>query len=177
MFARSGAIILVLILTLLLSSCGLFVWQEYSSAGGSFAVQFPGKPEQQTDTIATAVGEIELITVVAEGGKSTAYFAAYSDYPPEIIELSGARRMLENSREIAIKSQGATLLREHKIALGGNPGLEFVAEFEIEGTAALLKARSYLVRNRLFQTSVLALEGAESLADIDRFLKSFRLLH
>ena len=150
-------------------------WREFSSEQGAFPVVFPGKPEEKKETVNTAVGDIGLTIFIAVLGETMVCFVSYSDYPAEILRVSDTRQLLANSRDGIMRAQNARLLREHQIALGGNPGLEFIAEITVDGHEALLKARSYLVGNRLYQAHAIALDGQEALPDIDRFLKSFRL--
>ena len=168
-------IVVALLISLIAGSCSLLGWREFHSEQGAFSVIFPGKPLEQTETVNTAVGNIELTMFVAELGQTMACFVGYSDYPQEVLRATNGRELLANSRDGIVRAQNAKLLREHQIALGGNPGLEFVAEIQVDGHSALLKARSYLVRNRLFQAHAIALDAQESRQEIDRFLTSFRL--
>ena len=135
----------------------------------------PGTPEEETQTINTEVGDIKLTMYVSEVDESVACFVSYSDYPAPVIAVSDPYTMLTAARDSTVFAQGGKLLSNYKISLGGNPGIAFVADVEIEGKEAVLRARNYVVGNRLFQIFAMALKGQKSREETAQFLSSFKL--
>ena len=66
----------------------------------------------------------------------------------------------------------AKLTSEEKVSLDGNPGRSFSAD---AGANGRLKARIYLVKNRLYQVFVGGSQDKVSDADAQKFLDSFKL--
>jgi len=100
----------------------------------------------------------------------------YSDYPEEMVKESDPEKILDGSRDGAVRNANGKLVLENKISLDGNPGRELVIDAKGKGGQdATMKARVFLVKNRLYQVMVVAPKGQVSGAEIDDFLKSFKL--
>ncbi len=174
--------VLAAVLAVLLSSaqvsCSRIAWKEFSSEQGAFSVLFPGKPERQKETVETDLGQIELTMFITEIEQGAVFFVSYSDYPGHVVEQSEPYAILENSRDSTIRSQQGQLRQSYKLTLAGNPGLEYLADTRIEDRKALIWARCYLRKNRLFQILTMALTSGETPSEhhdeMDRFLQSFR---
>lgn len=143
---------------------------EFVSEEGGFSVSMPGTPTEETQSIPTEAGDIEIHMFSIESG-STAYLVGYSDYPPDVIEIVDSDMLLDSARDGAV-GDGA-LLSEKSITLGDYPGRELTVETSDEGI--MVYARVYLVGNRLYQ--VVVSTGDDALTEEMRgFLDSFKLL-
>ncbi|HUV06222.1 MAG TPA: hypothetical protein VMX75_00755 [Spirochaetia bacterium] len=163
------------LLLLLLVSCEQLRWKEFSSEAGAFSVLMPGKPEEQTHTLNTAAGDIKLTIYASEMGESLVFFVSYSDYPPEVAGSAVPGGLLRAARDSTVQSQGGKLLASYGIALGGHPGLSYVAEAKVQGREAVLRARNFMVGSRLYQIFALGERGEGSTEKMAKFLGSFRL--
>ena len=172
------SILMAIFLASAVAGCSRIVWKEFSFEAGAFSVLMPGEPERQTETVETDLGQIELTMFITELDEETVFFVSYSDYPGHIVDQAEPYAILENARDSTISSQQGDLKQSYRLTLSGHPGLEYLADTKIEGRDALIWARSYLEKNRLFQILAMALkhgeEPAESHEEIDRFLRSFR---
>lgn len=149
------------------------VWKEYAPAGTGFKALMPGTPKVEKQEQPTDVGPIMMHIHMVEKD-SAAFLVMYSDFPEAMIKAVEPDVLLDGGVEGA--AQGGKLLSQKKIELDGHKGREFVAE-KTEGALVLtLKARTFLVGNRLYQTITSALKGGEPWADIEKFLASFELV-
>ena len=172
------SILMAILVVSAVVGCGRIAWREFSSEAGAFSVLMPGEPEQQTETVETDLGRIELTMFITELDEETVFFVSYSDYPEQIVDRSEPYAILENARDSTIRSQQGELVQSYRLTLSGHPGLEYLADTKIEGRGALIWARSYIEKNRLFQIMAMALKRGEGPAgsheEMDRFLRSFR---
>jgi hypothetical protein len=165
-----------------LSSCGSDSKpQEFVSRSGGFAVAGPAAMEEVTiQTINRTFGIVDLhiFNFNAMHRKMQCY-VTYSDYPEVVIAhfKLDAQKVLDGARDAAVGDLNHKLVIEQPITLGANPGRELVIEVKAQGgQVQTLKARLYLVKNRLYQVKALAPKGEVSVAEMDEFLRSFRLL-
>jgi hypothetical protein len=171
---KAKSILFVILLTLAPVCCDRIQWTEFSSEAGAFSVFLPGEPERQTKTVNTDLGQIDLTMFISELGEEKVFFVSYSDYPGRVVEQTEPYALLENARDSTVRSQEGALRQSYRLTLSGNPGLEYLADTKVEGKEAILWARNYMEKNRLYQILAMALKGKESLEEMDRFLRSFR---
>lgn len=171
-----------ILMTILLAStvlgCSRIAWKEFSFEAGAFSVLMPGEPERQTETVETDLGQIELTMFITGLDEETVFIVSYSDYPGHIVDQVEPYAILENARNSTVSSQQGEIRQSYRLTLNGHPGLEYLADTKIEGRDALIWARSYLEKNRLFQILAMALKRGEGRAksheEMDKFLRSFR---
>jgi hypothetical protein len=150
-------------------------WQEFKSASGGFTVQMPGAPQEQTQSIASAAGPLDLHNFVVED-RSIAYIVSYLDFPSGAITASDSDALLDNAVDGSVKSGSGTLKSKSSLALGEYPGrlAEFTTAANGQTPATTIRAHYFLVRTRLYQ--VLAVAPQDQLpAEADTFLNSFKL--
>ena len=164
---------LLLLALLLLSGCDEAEkeWATFTSEDGGFSILFPGKPEEQIESVSTAIGTIETEFFIVEQ-KDRAYSLNYADYPKEIIAASDAGSMLDGAGMGAVSNVNGELLDEKEITLDGYPGREI--RIEVKEDDIIIHARFYLVENRLYVVQAVSKSEA-STPDIDKFLDSFQL--
>jgi hypothetical protein len=152
------------------------VWKEFSPEGGGFALMMPGTPTEDSDVVETKIGKItNRMFALEDGGR--VYIASYGEFPLPVTDPSIIKRMLDRGRDQALSQSKTRLVSERELTLGENLGREVVAEAD----NALIRARFYWVRQRLYQTVVMtpskrspaAVKTDESAAA--KFFDSFKL--
>jgi hypothetical protein len=166
-----GRICLGLSLPLLLGSAQPEIpegWISVVSKEGRFTAAMPAAPSEKKQQVKTATGQLGVVMLVAEGRDSTVFVISYADYPEA--ELKGSvHKRLDHARDGAVASARGTLRSEKAIDLKGHPGRDIVIEKNGE---TAVRARIFLVKNRLYQVMVL---GAPPAGDVASFLASFGL--
>jgi hypothetical protein len=149
--------------------------EEFTSEAGDFTIQAPIALTENSQSVETAVGPVEIHTFTAED-RNAAYVVAYSDYPAEMVSQSDPDALLSGSRDGAVQNVGGTLISEDKIEMDGNPGLELVIDAQTEtGEEATVNARLFLFENRLYQVLVVVPKGEAESVDVDGFFESFKV--
>jgi hypothetical protein len=149
-------------------------WQEFSSKEGGFSILMPGEPEQERLKQSTLTGDVDYVVFMVERGDS-GYMVSFGDMSPQTIAQADTNMALEGAVQGAVNSTNSTLVSKQDITLDGYPGKEFEAQAMISGIEVIFKARIYLVQNRLYQILVVGPKDSLSVADIDKFLYSFKL--
>jgi hypothetical protein len=170
------------IITLMLAGClascsGSPTPKEFKSATGRFAVMTPAPLQEEAKALETEAGKIDL-HLFAGQLDDIAYVIAYSDYPPEAAPPGYAEKMLDGARNGAVgNTNGGKLVSETNISLTGYPGRELVIAAQAEDRPPMtIKGRIFMVKNRLYQVTVVAPRGKAGDKVIDDFLQSFKLL-
>lgn len=136
----------------------------------------PMEPQEQAQSTQTQSGVIEGHLFLADTPDG-AYMVSYLDLPEELAKQSTTKSLLDNRRDTAVKNANAQLISEKEITLNGNPGREFTAHAVGKaGERGFLKVRVFLVKDWVYQITVLTLEDRVTEAQMDVFLDSFRLL-
>jgi hypothetical protein len=169
-------IVLVLFSALLLCSCSQQPWVDFTSEAGAFSVLLPQPPEEQTAKVVTDAGELDLNLFVTETDENIAYFVGYTDYPTSTVSRSDPYEVLAGAREATVRAQGGKTRTHYRLTLSGHPGIEFLADIEVGGRAAVLWARNFLVDSRLYQIFTMFYLGREPFDEIEQFFHSFRVL-
>lgn len=168
-------VVVALALALLLFGCGgPPAPAEFSSAEGGFSIMMPGDPKNQTQEVPTAAGNVTTSMFVSEFADQ-AYFVAYADFPEALVGMADPQTLLQGGRDSAMQSMDATIVSEQAITIDGHPGREVLATASIGGVDATVKARFYLVKNRLYQLWVAGAKDKLAEVDMDAFLQSFKL--
>ena len=160
---------------LLLAGCAA-KFKEFRSKTGNFSVKAPALLEEQPQTVDMSSGKTEAHTYLAESD-GILYVAAYSVFRDEIINQGKPEEFLNNARDSILASLNGKLVLETRKSLGDYPGRELVVDIKmVDGTNGVMKARIYLVKNRLYQLMVMADTEQASAGTITQFLDSFRLI-
>ncbi len=144
----------------------------YRSTSGGFSIRFPGGRTPDLEDKPIAGGLVTLHFFKSQKG-SSAYIVGYNELPK-----SGrtAKQVLDDARDGAIESIGATLEKEIPLTIDGNPGREVVMTAEKSGINLRQRLRMYIVKSRLYQTIAVSPTFAPQPADEQDFLDSFTLL-
>ena len=112
---------------------------------------------------------------LAEQGQES-WAVVYADYPEEVVQASDPDAMLDGAVAGAASNVGGEVVSKAEIALDGSPGRECTISLVQNGQDMVLRARIFLVGNRLYQIMVIVPKGEENSQEIDSFLQSFQLL-
>lgn len=74
-------------------------WVSYVSKEGNYKIQFPGTPKEQTQKVASAVGDLTMYIVLLEAEDQEAanvlYMSAYCEYPGDKISSDASKETLD----------------------------------------------------------------------------------
>jgi hypothetical protein len=149
-------------------------WQDYKSSTGKFSVQVPSKPQEQSQDQATDVGTIKLNMVIAEANDS-GYFVGYADFPNEISNPADIQKGLAESVKGSVANLKGQVKSEKESLLGDIPCRDFEAAGKVQATDVLMKGRFCLAGKRLYQVFTLGSAEKMVIADVDRFIASFKV--
>ena len=152
-------------------------WQEYQSQTGRYSILMPGKPKEQTQSVDSAVGALDM-HIASFDDRSGAYLVVYVDYPADLIRSGQANDILDGTAQGAVANVNGQLARQQDFPLGTVPGREVEFDAPAQGTqpATHVKARYFLANNRLYQVMVVAQQSQGALADAQKFFDSFKLV-
>lgn len=149
-------------------------WQDYKSADGKFTVEVPSKPQEQSQEQKTNVGTIQLNMVIAEASDS-GYFIGYADFPNKIANPADVQKGLGDSVKGSVANLKGVIKSEKEYMLGDVPCRDFEASGKVQTTDVSMKGRFCLAGNRLYQVFALGAADKIAAADVDRFIKSFKI--
>jgi hypothetical protein len=149
-------------------------WQDYKSSAGKFTVEVPSKPQEQSQEQKTNVGTIQLNMVIAEASDS-GYFIGYADFPNKIANPADVQKGLGDSVKGSVANLKGVIKSEKEYMLGDVPCRDFEASGKVQTTDVSMKGRFCLAGNRLYQVFALGAADKIAAADVDRFIKSFKI--
>jgi len=149
-------------------------WQDYKSSVGKFSVEVPNKPQEQSQDQKTDVGTIKLNMVIAESNDS-GYFVGYADFPNKIDNPAAIQKGLADSVKGSVANLKGEIKSEKESLLGDIPCRDFEAGGKVQATDVLMKGRFCLADNRLYQVFALGAKDKIAIADVDRFIGSFKI--
>ena len=152
-------------------------WQEYRSQAGRYSVLMPGKPKEQTQSVNSAVGTLDM-HIASYEDRSGAYLIMYTDYPADLVNLDRADAMLDGGARGAVENVNGNLIQQQDFPLGNIPGreIEFNAPAQGAQPATRVKVRYFLVNNRMYQVMVVAQQSQGLPVDTQKYLDSFKLI-
>lgn len=149
-------------------------WQDYKSSAGKFSVQLPSKPQEQSQDKTTNAGTIKVNSVFAEANDS-GYFVGYADIPSKVSDPADVQKGLGNSvKDLSTSIQGE-IKSEKESLVGDIPCRDFESVGKVKTTDVLMKGRFCLADNRLYQIFALGAKDKLTVADVDRFITSFKI--
>jgi len=147
----------------------------FVSTAGRFSVISPGRMVESQQAVQTAVGEITMYLFMYETSTS-ARLVGYADYDKELVTRVDPEELLNGTRDGAVGNVNGILQKETRISIDGFPGRDLEISAIIEAKIVSVRARIYLVENRLFQ--ILALEESSTGVsdEMIAFIDSFKLV-
>ncbi len=152
-------------------------WQEYTSQAGHYLILMPGKPQEQTQSVDSTVGTLNMHIASFED-QSGAYLVTYVDYPADVIQAGLEDNVLDGAVQGGIANANGKLARQQAISLGKFPGREVEFDAPAQGAqpAMHVKARYFLADNRLYQVLVIAQQNKGLPDAAQKFFESFQLV-
>lgn len=147
------------------------VWVTYTSVEGHFSMSFPGKPEESVEDEKSDNGNTFKMHLVSYSpSDNEVYMAGWVDLTSFYPDDKPIKEMLENSRDGAAKSMGATDVKNIKTDLGKEPYIEFT----FRSKDLVGKDRIYLVHK--YQYSIITIFSASKgiPPSADQFIRSFK---
>jgi hypothetical protein len=149
-------------------------WAEFKSPDGKFSVRLPGTPTRTIDTN-PAIAPLEF-GVFRLTQDNIQYIIAYYDYSQTIMQGTDPQRLLTHTRTSMEGDIDGTVKSEKDITLDNQfPGRE-VTLAAADGKQ-VMRARIFLVNNRMYRIEALGPKDQISPKDIDQYLISFTLLN
>lgn len=175
--------ILSLIAVTLISTAFDTAGEWFLFKGEGYEVAFPVKPESQTRTIPSQIGELTMSINMYDASKSDkkddnyVYMTNSTVYPADKISSDKKDNLADVFRgaiDGAVKNVDGKLISEKEIELSGYPGREFKVDFQ--NGLAVISARCYLVKNRMYIAQVITETKKHPNASMDKFFNSFRIV-
>jgi hypothetical protein len=171
----AGIIIAVLIMTAIANHESFlpYRWQPFNAPDGSFAAQFPGKPEaEERQGQLTAGGTITLHQITATPVNTTTYSCVYSEDPRLLTEST--EEVLNAARDGSISNVHGTLISEKRLDVAGHSARDVEAQAHAQGNS-LLDMRIIVVGRRMFVLMVVdAARKKPDTKNIQKFFDSFK---
>jgi hypothetical protein len=149
----------------------------YTAPDGRFTILMPGNPNRNTEYQKTYMGEITLEIFVAQPPKQqVAYIVAYNDFPYSYGQMTDPQAVLNNARDMALKTTKSNLISQRNIRSSNNhPGQEI--EY-INAGGKITKSRMYIAEGRLYQVMAITTKKQQkTLAKtITGYLNSFNVV-
>ena len=145
-------------------------WKAYSYTTDGFSAEFPSEPAIETQSVPiTEAIKFDLRTYLVDSG-SDGMMIGVSHFGL-LVEGKDPDVLLQSGKQGALQNTQTHLVKEKKIKLGDNPGLEF----EAENDSLHAVVRIYLANNTLYEVLVACPVGKPA-EWTNRFLDSFRVL-
>jgi hypothetical protein len=151
-------------------------WKVFQPNDEQFMISMPGIPEEETETMQTSFGSIDLrlagVTLGEDLWEPLIFFSvSYGELPTE--NQWEQKAVLSEASKIVIDALEGDLVSKKEITYQKCRGTELVAKL---GESNLARIRSYICNNILYQL-VVGGERLEVLSEDvgDRFFNSFKL--
>ncbi|MEW6279868.1 MAG: hypothetical protein AB1758_14665 [Candidatus Eremiobacterota bacterium] len=144
-------------------------WVTLTPEGHRCSFSMPGKPSEKSSSLKTKLGEVPQKQYIL-ATRDAAFVVALVEYPAARLKGLDPQSLLEGAVQGSL-SNGGKVVQQKKLVLKGFPGREVTYR---KGDV-VIRARLYLVGNRLYQTLVAAQEKRSKQPDVQKFLDSFQL--
>jgi hypothetical protein len=146
--------------------------EKYEPKDGRFSVRFPGKPKEATQTAASQIGDLKVVTATYANSDGSAFMVSYTDFPEGAAKPENSGTLFDGVRE-GLKGKDGKLLDEKEVKVGTDkhPG----RDIEVEKDKKRMKFRVTLRDGRLYQVAVIGTASFVKGKDATAFLESFEL--
>jgi hypothetical protein len=167
-------LLVLFVVIAVISGCDILGWQKYASIEGGFSVYMPAKPTGHKIILDTAYGQNYLnLFVVNRKDDDLVYSVSFINCPDALLQAKTADKILDDARDGAVKNIQGNLLKETKVSIDNYPGRDLTIESTVGD--AVVRARIYLSKQRLYQIMVTTSEKMSKSYNIDKFFNSFKL--
>lgn len=166
----------VVVVAALLASVALYaqtapaVWKQYSYPSDGFAISSPVQPTLSSQVKPTDSGNVEMHTYTISLSDNGIVMISVSEVKG--LENASAKERLQKAKEGALKAGNAALTTEKAIVLGSYPGLQYEAQTQ----TFHVRARMYIIKNRLLQLLEISPLSVTFPADAERITTSVRVI-
>lgn len=178
------------IISFTLISCFLFSfgylqdWFNYVSKEGNYKIQFPASPKEQTQTVASAVGDLTMYIALVESEDEQAanllYMSAYCAYPGDKVNSDNPKETLDKffkgAAEGAAKKINGEIRSFKEISYKGFPGRELLIDANLAGMDFAVKQKLILVKNKFYMVQTFTRKEMETNTESTKFFDSFGLV-
>lgn len=145
-------------------------WKQYPYPADGFAVFAPIEPVYSNRVQTTDVGNVEIHTYAIKLNENSVVMISSSQVRG--LDKESAKDRLQKAKDGALKAGSATLVSEKEITLGSYPGLQY----EATSQGLHVRARMYIVKDRLFQLLDICPLSSPFPEDAERITSSFKLV-
>jgi hypothetical protein len=162
---------------IILSGFAAITWQVFESKEGAYKVLMPGVPEEQEQSVESAVGPLTIHMAMLQAPDDIMYLSNYSDYPDSLVNSTMGEATLKqfftSAMDGAAKNVSGTITKKQVIAYKNYPGRHMVAE--IKEKNVVLEMDMYLVNNRTYFLEAVYLKGTKDITGVKKFFSSFQV--
>lgn len=152
-------------------------WSTHTYETLGFEASFPGQPEESSQSVSTALGELD-INMVAVEFTSDAYMVAKSEYPESYVNKDSGAELVETVLNGAVSgaagNTGGTILSSEDATVGGYPAKN--AKISFMDGSAVNYMQIILVGNTMYQLQALGEDKDALKANADKFFAGFKIL-
>jgi len=146
--------------------------KKFSSLEGRFSVLLPNENVERSSFEDTRINGAEANVFTLKAGKAV-YLVKYADLSGSLDNISTVEKILDSACNDKAAGVNGTLSRKLEISIDGFLG----REIKVDTPEQTIRARLYLVKQRLYQLEVIVpLDEGESKA-VTTFLDSFKLIN
>ena len=175
--------VLLNLIFLLVACAPSLEFKKFKSETGNFSTRIPASIEllETTQSVPTGDPKIGALQIHSFDGavNQIIYTIFYFDFPKGYADDPASwAPVLDGAREGWLQAASGKLqAQESQISLGNYLGREAIVDAKSDsGQDVTIKARYYLVKNRIYQIMVSVPKGQAISPQMDDFLKSFALL-
>ncbi len=144
----------------------------FAPKDGRYTARFGGTPREQSQGVATAVGELTTRTATFARPDGTALVVVYTDYPDAALKNVAPESLLAGARD-GLKGADGTLLSDEATPFG--PGKLPSRTVVVDRGKLVVRVRLVAAGRRLYQVMAVGTKDAVAGPAADAFFESFAL--
>ncbi len=149
-------------------------WSVFYSEPGLFSIAFPKLPEEDTHTIESSLGKLEMHCFTYEKKDNKTLFLAYSDFPQEAMNSLSTHDFLDQNINAALDGmfdEPEILVKERISHDSKHEGIKVSA---YEKDRGFFNYKIILRNNRVYQLMKISFDSTEYVKD--HFFRSFQFI-
>lgn len=158
-------------------------WDTYTYASPGFSIDFPIKPQAQTEKVETEIGLLQLNMLIAEVDmdvdENLIYTVNTTVYPSEYVHSDNESSVQEyvDGMRLGLHEDLMTLKSEKDYKFKGYPGVEFESTYtDMDLGEITIISKVFLVKNVGYMLQVYTLGSEASNKSSKQFFNSMKLL-
>lgn len=147
-------------------------WETFTSKPGQFSISMPSKPEERAGSEENKAGKVPLRVLFATPqGLDAAFMVKYAVYPKAYVDKTGAKAILNETRDRLVQETKGKLESDKEIMLDKHPG----REIEIHTDDATHRIKLLVVGQKLYYLITVGPKGRLA-EESKQFFDSFKLV-